>query len=230
MATGQPSLLVLLLWIFCFTLAHGAVYSSATHVLEPLGVRDLQTALCSVSNPCEKGCCSKHGFCGYGPEFCEKPGCQAKCEQKSECKAAGWPMGFSEIEKCPLNVCCSKHGFCGTGKEFCGDEVLNRPVCSGKNRKAFSRIVGYYEGWGPRRPCDRRFPEDIPQGVYTHLNFAFATIHPETFEIRPAHPDDVQLYERLTRLKESDPFLQVYIAIGDRHSMIRVQLTIYSQI
>lgn len=57
-------------------------------------------------------------------------------------------------------------------------------------------------------------PEEIPTGVYTHLNFAFATVDPETFEVRPASSADTLLYYRLTSLKERDLDLNVLIAIG----------------
>lgn len=57
-------------------------------------------------------------------------------------------------------------------------------------------------------------PGDIKPGVYTHLNFAFASINPTTFRVVPADPGDVALYSKLTRLKEQDPNLKVYIAIG----------------
>jgi GH18 family chitinase len=43
-------------------------------------------------------------------------------------------------------------------------------------------VVGYYEGWSPNRPCNKFYPEQLPVGVYTHLNFAFASIDPVTFE------------------------------------------------
>ena len=65
-----------------------------------------------------------------------------------------------------------------------------------------------------RRACNVIYPERIPSGIYTHLNFAFATIDPKTFEVRPAAPTDVELYKRLTALKQRDPGLKVYIAIG----------------
>lgn len=51
------------------------------------------------------------------------------------------------------------------------------------------------------RPCDKFYPEDIPLGVYTHINFAFATIDPVTFEVKPANAGDVELYERFVYLK-----------------------------
>ena len=47
-------------------------------------------------------------------------------------------------------------------------------------------MVGYYEGWATRRLCQAYMPEDVPAGVYTHLNFAFASIDPNTYKIVPA--------------------------------------------
>lgn len=57
-------------------------------------------------------------------------------------------------------------------------------------------------------------PENVPTGVYTHLNFAFASIDPSTFQVVPADQGDVALYSRLTALKKKDPNLKVFIAIG----------------
>lgn len=51
-------------------------------------------------------------------------------------------------------------------------------------------------------------------GVYTHLNYAFASIDPTTFEVVPASNSEVSLYTRLTDLKNQDPDLRVNIAIG----------------
>jgi GH18 family chitinase len=76
------------------------------------------------------------------------------------------------------------------------------------------RVVGYYEGWAARRPCQAFMPEDVPLGVYTHLNFAFAGIDPHSYEIVPAQAEDIALYSRLTALKKLDSALKVYIAIG----------------
>ncbi|OBT82397.1 hypothetical protein VE02_09581 [Pseudogymnoascus sp. 03VT05] len=56
--------------------------------------------------------------------------------------------------------------------------------------------------------------DGIPLGVYTHINFAFATIDPKTFEIRPGSSYDIDLYKRVTALKRQDPDLKVFIAIG----------------
>lgn len=53
-------------------------------------------------------------------------------------------------------------------------------------------------GYGPA--CDKFYPEIIPLGVYMHINFAFATNAPITFEVKPANAGSVELYERLVYL------------------------------
>lgn len=52
-------------------------------------------------------------------------------------------------------------------------------------------------------------PETIPWQSYTHINFAFASIDPNTFVVVPADPVDLDLYSRLTALKALAPGLQV---------------------
>jgi chitinase len=56
--------------------------------------------------------------------------------------------------------------------------------------------------------------EQIPMGLYTHINFAFATIDPKTFKIAPSFPIDVGLYKHLTLLKQKDHDLKVFIAVS----------------
>lgn len=113
-----------------------------------------------------------------------------------------------------MNVCCSKHGFCGTTEQFCGDEKVKRPSCSSESTSGFSRVVGYFESWATTRPCNKFMPQNIPLGVYTHINFAFATIDPITFGIRPGAQRDVELYKSLNAMKKFDPDLKIYIALG----------------
>ncbi|CAK7221304.1 hypothetical protein SBRCBS47491_004482 [Sporothrix bragantina] len=62
--------------------------------------------------------------------------------------------------------------------------------------------------------CQSFQPENVPIGVYTHINFAFASIDPNTFAVVPADSGDVDLYTRITNLKKQDQALKVYIAIG----------------
>lgn len=54
-------------------------------------------------------------------------------------------------------------------------------------------------------------PEDIPLGWYTHLNFAFALINPTTFRVEPMDSHTAALYTRVTRLKQRDSKLKVWI-------------------
>lgn len=54
-------------------------------------------------------------------------------------------------------------------------------------------------------------PEDIPLGWYTHINFAFALIHPTTFRIDAMDAETAKLYTRVTKLKQKQPDLEVWI-------------------
>lgn len=139
--------------------------------------------------------------------------CVNTCDAKSECDPGYGADGYATFAKCPLNVCCSKFGFCGIDQAHCGDTKVARPSCAASGQ-TITRVVGYYEGWAARRSCDAYTPENIPPGVYSHLNFAFAGIDPATFRVVPADPGDVALYSRLTKLKKFDPDLKVSIAIG----------------
>ncbi|KAH2822000.1 hypothetical protein KXW76_008133, partial [Aspergillus fumigatus] len=116
---------------------------------------------CDASNPCATGCCNKYGYCGLGPDYCDAEVCVAGCDNKSYCDPGGFGE-FAEVAKCPLNVCCSKFGFCGLTKEFCGDKKVTRPSCSKSG--SLNRVVGYYEGWTVKRPCNVFYPEQIPLG------------------------------------------------------------------
>lgn len=89
---------------------------------------------------------------------------------------------------------------------------MKHETCS-KDRY-LSRVVGYYEGWSTRRPCHKFWPEQIPLGAYSHINFAFATFDPETYEVLPADNRDKDLYKRVTGLKTYNPNVKVLIALG----------------
>ncbi|RYP62498.1 hypothetical protein DL769_007277 [Monosporascus sp. CRB-8-3] len=173
---------------------------------------------CSATKLCATGCCSKDGFCGTteahcGKGFCSKENCVAGCDAKTSCDPGGYGPEFAEHSKCPLNVCRSKHGYCGLTEEFCGKKKVTRPSCSAKDQP-LRRVVGYYEGWATGRSCDQFKPSDIPDDVYTHINFAFASIDPNTFKVVPAAKGDPDLYRQLTQRKQIDPNLRVFIAIG----------------
>jgi chitinase len=57
-------------------------------------------------------------------------------------------------------------------------------------------------------------PEKIPLGYYTHINFAFVLIDPDSFTIAPMGDDVAALYQRVTALKALQPGLQVWVSIG----------------
>lgn len=57
-------------------------------------------------------------------------------------------------------------------------------------------------------------PEQVPAGAYTHLNYAFAFVDPSSYQIAPMSELDISLYPRFTGIKENNPGLQTWIAIG----------------
>jgi chitinase len=53
--------------------------------------------------------------------------------------------------------------------------------------------------------------EDITLGAYTHINFAFALVNPKTFRMDAMDADTARMYERVTKLKERQPGLKLWI-------------------
>ncbi|KAI3319646.1 glycoside hydrolase [Xylariaceae sp. AK1471] len=166
---------------------------------------------CGPGKPCPLGCCGINNVCGLGPGYCAPGNCTSECTAKSDCDP-GWGPAWSSAEKCPLNVCCSKFGFCGTTEEFCGDKKVKKPSCKGTSSN--QRTIGYYEGWSTTRQCDGMYPENIPVGAYTHLNYAFALIDPVSFAVAPMSETDKDLWPRFTALKEDNPGLKTFISVG----------------
>lgn len=62
------------------------------------------------------------------------------------------------------------------------------------------------------RTCNRIAPSDIRTDGLTHLNFAFASIDPTSFNITPVDPGDLALYSQFTALRSA--VMQTWIAIG----------------
>ncbi|KAG7049801.1 glycoside hydrolase family 18 protein [Colletotrichum scovillei] len=181
-------------------------------LLAASGVIAQQDYSCSPTKPCKLGCCGKNNVCGLGPSYCAPANCTSSCGAKSECDP-GWGSAWSQREKCPLNVCCSKFGFCGTTKEFCGDKKVKAPSCPGGS-SAGKRVIGYYEGWSTTKACNGLNPEDLLYTAYTHLNYAFAFIDPTSYKIANMQDSDSKFMPRLTALKNYNPGMEVWIAIG----------------
>lgn len=82
--------------------------------------------------------------------------------------------------------------------------------------KPFVRsVIGYYESWSDRLACHQVAPNDLPLSELTHLNYAFAYIDPDTYEIVTM---DEQTPERLFQLtvdtKQYNPDLKVWVSVG----------------
>ncbi|KAK8867644.1 glycoside hydrolase [Apiospora arundinis] len=95
-----------------------------------------------------------------------------------------------------------------------GDEQPKRPSCSVDSHK-IDRVIGYYDPWSTARFCRPLPPYSITEGVYSHINFAYVSIDPKTFEVVPtSFGDDRQLYPFVRALGSLRDGLQVWLAIG----------------
>ncbi|OAA67644.1 symbiotic chitinase [Cordyceps fumosorosea ARSEF 2679] len=151
-----------------------------------------------------------------GPLYCGT-GCLANCDATAECGKFAKEPG----KKCPLNVCCSQHGFCGTTTDFCNSKCQSncvehpKPPGGSSTGRTLSRVIGYYEAWNARSKCHETLPKDLPLAALTHINYAFAFIHPVSFVVTTmdsATPGS--LFADLERLKSAKPSLQIWVSIG----------------
>ncbi|RDW84001.1 glycoside hydrolase family 18 protein [Aspergillus mulundensis] len=200
----------MLLYSYHFNLC--IILAALVCLVSLVNVNAQQDYSCSPDRPCKLGCCGKNNVCGMGPSYCAPENCTSTCDAKSECDP-GWGWQWSERSNCPLNVCCSEYGFCGTTEDFCGDEKVTKPSCPG-GTSAGKKVIGYYEGWSTSKKCNGLNPEDLLIGAYTHLNYAFAFINPESYRIANMQDSDEEYMPRLTALKNYNPSLEVWIAIG----------------
>ncbi|OTA65820.1 glycoside hydrolase family 18 protein, partial [Hypoxylon sp. EC38] len=175
-------------------------------------------AECSANSPCPDGsCCNNSGGCGYGPDNCGAGNCTNNCNATALCGRDSLDGSVS----CPLNVCCSYYGYCG----FCDSPNPNSPCqqgfgscstvpapsCGGSS--ALGRTIAYYQVSNSySRQCQRITPSRIDTTGLTHLNLAFASIDPSTFEVVPVDSRDVPIYTEFTALKSST--IQTWISIG----------------
>ncbi|KAH3510830.1 hypothetical protein KXW24_001888 [Aspergillus fumigatus] len=173
---------------------------------------------CSETEECQTGCCSKAGYCGFGPDFCGDDVCISNCDAVAECGEYAAEPGA----KCPLNVCCSQYGFCGTTDEFCGTgcqsgcDPINEPalIALALERRAVQSTSGIMRAGNPERPCDVVLPENINVKPWTHLYYSFAGIDPSDFTITTTHDNDADYWEKFTALKQKKSTLKTYISVG----------------
>ena len=57
-------------------------------------------------------------------------------------------------------------------------------------------------------------PDQIPLGIYTHINYAFASIDPSSFQVVAMDSFTGTLYPQIIALKGKDPGLKIWISIG----------------
>lgn len=180
-----------------------------------LGVLSLALAdtYCDANTPCAIGCCGQYNVCGMGPTYCSPETCINNCDAKAECNPDNWPEQYVNATSCPLNVCCSPFGFCGTTEEFCGNTTVTRPSCDADSQ-SITRVIGYYNSAAASRGCGGMQPASVPQGVYSHIYFAFGSIDPDTFEVIPASNADTLLYPQMQALQMRDLSQELWLSIG----------------
>lgn len=54
-------------------------------LLPGLPLAQNEPGTCSEDSRCNQGCCSKEGFCGFGPDFCGDDVCISDCDAMAEC-------------------------------------------------------------------------------------------------------------------------------------------------
>ena len=102
----------------------------------------------------------------------------------------------------------------GTTDEFCGGTQVARPSCGSNSKTTQKRRVAYYEGWATGNPCGVMLPNQIPLGLWTHINVAFASVDPNTFRLVAQDGVPFSITEQIGHLKAHDPNLNVYLSIG----------------
>ncbi|XP_064455909.1 endochitinase-like [Ornithodoros turicata] len=79
-------------------------------------------------------------------------------------------------------------------------------------------VVCYYYGWANTRPHPMNYePEDLPGDLCTHVNFAFAGVDAETFELKsevPQYEANRALFKKFTSIKAKYPHLKTVLSIG----------------
>ncbi|KAH8900846.1 hypothetical protein GQ53DRAFT_584267, partial [Thozetella sp. PMI_491] len=102
--------------------------------------------------------------------------------------------------------------FCGSGcTSGCDGLTLSRS-CS-ITQTGSGRRIGYFESWSTKRSCDTWQPEYINPQLWTHINFAFAVIGSDN-QIAAMNPYDIEMYSRVTSLKQQNRALKVFISVG----------------
>ncbi|KAL8595073.1 hypothetical protein ACOMHN_002051 [Nucella lapillus] len=77
------------------------------------------------------------------------------------------------------------------------------------------RLVCYFTNWAQYRSGVGKYqPEDYRPGLCTHIVYAFANIISVTASLSTIECNDEDMYQRVIRLKDTDPQLKVLLAVG----------------
>lgn len=140
---------------------------------------------------------------------------------------AFWESSEELCADCPLpsqtlcdELCNSLRGYSADGKDMESRRWVNgRPTCPAARRPP-ARVVGFYDGWTLYRDCTNKGgqhpprPSSLDPWSFTHLNYAFAHVHPQTFEVAMGHEGDKVAHRDLTFLKDFNKDLKVYVSIA----------------
>ncbi|KAL5336630.1 glycoside hydrolase superfamily [Aspergillus crustosus] len=108
-------------------------------------------------------------------------------------------------------------GFCGTTDEFYGEGCQSgceQPDSGAASGNVQERIIGYYEAFKHDTSCQGMNIKQIPVESLTHVNYAFAYISPDGYEIGPMPDVPEKTLSDFTSLKDRNPNVILGISIG----------------
>ncbi|KAJ5958936.1 CAZyme family GH18, partial [Penicillium vulpinum] len=84
-----------------------------------------------------------------------------------------------------------------------------------KASRLSNKVIGYYESWMARKACHKVAPTDLPLDALTHVNFAFASIDPDSYQIVTMDSDTPpSLFSDTTNLKSIKEDIKVFVSVG----------------
>ncbi|KAF8862086.1 glycoside hydrolase [Acephala macrosclerotiorum] len=162
------------------------ILSAIALFLSSLDLSIAQSGSYSATSPCVSGCCNG--------EYCAECG----------------PYTPSDSYNCPLNVAAVNTDFVGQHQTSVVQDVLLGSLLLMSHHVQEARVM---HNSSYTRPCDAWAPENITDGVWTQLNYAFPLIDSD-YTISQMNSFDAELYPRFTNLKSSTSGLKVFISVG----------------
>lgn len=113
---------------------------------------------CSPTEKCETGCCSREGFCGFGPEFCGDEVCISSCDSVAECGSRTLDYIFAVL----LLLTSHSWRICDNQQYRVSSECLLFSIRVGRRNtplyKLYHHSSNYYGKW-------TGFVEQLPSSV-----------------------------------------------------------------